>query len=168
MPNRYWLEEHHQGVALATDFYELWPIAKSILSHMQRQGCSPIEMVCGPISTGRFDIETNNFIFQRSIEYLVIQQKRHIFNQLPFEDRMKAMYQVWSQANRGYCMPILDEVYTPIFRSGIISRLIFIPGWELSFGAKWEHSIAPKCGIQISYLPDNWFDIIGVRTPTSV
>ena len=47
---------------------------------------------------------------------------------------------------------IQNDFYLPIFRSGVVSALYFMPGWESSNGAKWEHQVAEELCIKIIYL----------------
>lgn len=59
-------------------------------------------------------------------------------------------------------MPILDEFYKPIFEKGYIQEVYFIPGWEYSFGARWELEECKRLGIKIEYLPENWISSLGL------
>ena len=151
MPLRHYKEEQYRALEKATEIGDLLPIAESVLKKLNK----PIIQVCGPISTGKFDVKTNTKIFEATIKKLS-DQGLTIFNQLPFQGAMDRMYKEWIKTNSGYFMPILDDFYTPIFRLGYIQIFYFIPGWEYSFGARWEHDQFHKFGIEVKYLPDDW------------
>ena len=51
-----------------------------------------------------------------------------------------------------YPEAILDDFYSPIFNSGLIKEFYFMPNWQSSKGANWEHNEANRLGIKVSYL----------------
>jgi hypothetical protein len=109
----------------------------------------PIAMVCGPISTGGAGSRKANLdIFSRAIDILSAGGLL-IFSQMPFENDMERIYK--SDPNlRG--MVLLEEFYLPIFKSGHIKLMCFLPGWTNSVGATWEHRQAEIFGIPRIYL----------------
>lgn len=130
----------------ASSHKDLFKIAEKILKCMP----SPIGQVCGPISTGGAgSIEENLKRFEVAIARLQ-NTGLNIFDQMPFE---KPMHRIISQKIDGkYDKSILDDFYLPIFESGMVKKLYFLPDWESSTGAKWEHEQAKRLGIEIEYL----------------
>jgi hypothetical protein len=41
--------------------------------------------------------------------------------------------------------------------TGLIKTVFMMPKWRESNGAKWEHELAEKIGLQIRFIPDDWF-----------
>lgn len=120
------------------------------------------EMVCGPISTGgRGSAQENLRVFNAAIKALQ-QNERPIFSQMPYEDCIFLFRKRWqakdiSRANQ-YYLPILEQFYRPLMRSGILTRGWFIPGWESSLGARWERAELAAAGIEICDLNHAWID----------
>lgn len=116
------------------------------------------EMVCGPITTGGFnDVAVNTLVFNHAIDTLQ-DAGRPMFSQMPYEATLADLEHEWMLKNvsAAYCHPILDEFYGPIFNSGLVHRCWFLPGWEKSTGAAWEHERCKKLGIDVRYLDQNW------------
>jgi len=148
----YWNDSDKEKVAKSTKFSELAVVALSILNRIP----GDIHMVSGPISTGGVGtLEGNRRVFEKTVETLVSEEHLNIFSQMPFEDKMVELYRKWHAYNpkEKYCMPILEDFYEPVFSSGKIKVLHFIHGWELSYGAKWEHDNCDGWGIERRYLP---------------
>src|SRR3989344_9432065 len=82
----------------------------------------------------------------------------NLFRQLPFQGVMIRLGTSWK--GQGYCMPLLTEFYQPVFESGYIKTVHFIPGWEKSFGAKWEHEQCGRLGIERIYLPEDFLSCL--------
>ncbi|MBU1046401.1 DUF4406 domain-containing protein [Patescibacteria group bacterium] len=125
---------------------DLLNIAWGILNRIPQ----PIEIVCGPISTGgKGSIEANMSYLNEWISEL--QKKGHnVFSQIPFEDPMHKMIKLFK--TKGYPNWILNDFYLPIFKSGLIKKFNFIPGWQSSTGACWEYGQAQKIGIEVAFL----------------
>jgi len=73
-----------------------------------------------------------------------------VFDQMPFEvpmQRIKARY-----PSGALNMDLLLDFYLPIFERGFIETLYFLPDWETSFGARWEHEQAQRLNMKIIYL----------------
>ena len=140
MKAKYWTEKHYQALHKAKTFPELLVIAYEILDSIS----VPVGLVSGPISTGGLgSIAENLKVFEEAITTLE-NKGEHVFNQLPFEDKFLEM----SQSYKGYFTPILEEFFLPIFKSGKIAKIWFMPGWKTSTGAKWEYEQADKLGIE--------------------
>ncbi len=122
------------------------------------------EVVCGPISTGgRGDISINFKVFGATIAKLQ-KQGRPIFSQVPYEERIFSFRKRWQDSDPSragqYYMPILDEFYRPLFETKLIRKGWFIPGWESSFGARWERDKLIEVKADIVDLPTEWVDDI--------
>lgn len=129
----------------AVSFEELRDVALRVIARMPQ----PVSGVCGPITTGGAgSMEKNLERFEEAIRRLQESGQR-VFNQLPFEAPMQRIksYPYYKSGNH-----LLETFYLPIFESGLIRQLYFLPGWESSFGATWEHGQAVRLGIKIVYL----------------
>jgi hypothetical protein len=104
----------------------------------------PVVLLSGPISSGgRGSLNANLKVFEDAI--ITFMRKGHsVFNQLPFEPKLLEL----SKDYKEYCTPILDDIFLPILKSGLIKKMFFIPGWESSVGAKWEYNVCEKLGIE--------------------
>ncbi len=99
-----------------------------------------LSIVCGPISTGGTGNQIYNFtVFNIAVRALE-DRGFELFDQIPYEYGLRKLLHKWEhEGNTGYCMPILEEFYAPIFDTGKIARGFFLPTWYTSFGTKWEH-----------------------------
>ncbi len=146
----------------ATSFTGLLTIAKIELCKFPKGA----EIVCGPMSTGGVgSLEENMRVFENTIKTLM-QQAAPVFNQIPYQDKMVSLVEEWSAADGSragkYCMPILEEFYSPLFETGFIKKAWFIPGWESSIGATWERKKLSSVGVRIYDLGDSWIRKITV------
>jgi len=143
---QYWTEEDLEAIKKAKDFKELYLIADKILKIMPH----PIVQVCGPIGTGGLgNVEDNLKAFDETIKYL--QSKGlNVFDQMPFEWPMQVLK--FNLSPDVYPESILTDFYMPIFESGLVSEFYFMPNWQTSKGATWEHEEAKRLGIKINYL----------------
>ena len=142
--NRYWTEVEHKDLEQVASFAHLADIALRVVARI----LPPVGQVCGPITTGGHgDIEKNMNVFVATINRLE-EQGLNIFNQVPFQQLMRRLKATHPNGE----IAILEQFYGPLFRSGFITTLYFIPGWETSFGAKWEHGQAQHLGLEVVYL----------------
>lgn len=140
-----WTNEDCMMLEVATTFENLNDIALKIITRMPQ----PLGQVCGPISTGGVgNLEGNIAVFEQTIRKLK-GEGRHIFDQLPFE---KPMWRIIKTPYYRGPDHLLEAFYLPIFKSGYIKALYFIPNWQTSYGANWEHKLGKKLGIEIIYL----------------
>ncbi|OHA15585.1 MAG: hypothetical protein A3H57_03285 [Candidatus Taylorbacteria bacterium RIFCSPLOWO2_02_FULL_43_11] len=152
--NKYWTKDIYDELEKVNDFEHLFPIGLKVIKKMPQ----PISMVSGPISTGgKGSIEKNLKVFERAID-LLSEKGHNVFHQLPFQGVMIRLGTSWK--GQGYCMPLLTEFYQPVFESGYIKTVHFIPGWEKSFGAKWEHEQCGRLGIERIYLPEDFLSCL--------
>lgn len=146
-----WSPRAFEAVRKAESFGELVPIAISVLECFEE----PVTIVSGPISTGGFgsNRDLNIRAFMNAIRYLQA-QRRSVFDQTPFESALGRLARQWAKTGgQGYCMPILNDFYAPMFRSRLIATVAFMKGWESSFGAQWEHREVNELGLRVEYLP---------------
>ncbi len=143
---KYWRDTDFVDLENAHTAKEMFLITERIISRMPR----PIVQVCGPIATGGLgSLEANLGAFNEEIKKL--QSKGlHVFDQMPFEMPMQKLKKDLKPGE--YAYSILDDFYLPLFKSGNISALYFMPNWQTSKGAQWEHELAKDLGIEIKYL----------------
>ena len=142
----YWQEKDWEDLEKAGSIAELFIVAQRIIERMEK----PLAQVCGPISTGgKGSVEANLHAFNETIKELH-EQGLSVFDQMPFELPMKKLREKFSPNE--YFESILTDFYHPLFESGAISRFYFMPDWQSSKGAKWEHEKAKELDIEIIYL----------------
>jgi hypothetical protein len=142
----HWTTDDLKRLETATTYGAMKDIAFDILRRIP----PPVAQVCGPISTGGCgSIEENLKAFGEAIADLVAHGK-NVFDQRPFEEPMQRAKVI--DPTHGYDLRLLDDFYLPLFESGLVHELYFLPGWESSRGARWEHEQAQRLGITIVYL----------------
>ena len=83
--------------------------------------------VAGPVSTGgRGSIKANLHLLSKAID-LLYSRGIHVFDQSPYEEKVQTLK--LNCTHNGYHMKILDDLYKPIYESGNISAMYFLPGW---------------------------------------
>lgn len=138
----------------ANSFAELAEIGIAKISQLGTCG-----IVCGPISTGGFGNAEQNF---RAFGLVIDALKglgMKIFDQRPYEQALGKLRLKWEEGQQkpcGYCMPILEEFYAPVFDTCLVERAWFLPGWESSTGAKWEHEHLHDLGARFRYVDQQW------------
>jgi len=143
--NNYWTEEDKAKLDLATTFEELREVALSVISRMP----NPVAMVSGPISSGgEGSISKNIENLNQTVKNLT-NQNINIFNQLPFEKPMQRIKESGYYLGEDH---LLHGFYLPIFQSGKINKMYFMPNWRTSYGATWEHKISDQLQIPKVYL----------------
>lgn len=149
-PNgKYWTIKDVQALETAKNHGDLLIIALRVLDRMPQ----PIVQICGPISTGgKGSIEENIAEFNKAISYF-IGMGENVFDQMPFQD---AMVRLKKEVIDAYDERILFEFYQPIFKSGKIKKMKFLPDWESSRGATWEHEQIEILNIPFENLSNDW------------
>lgn len=143
----YCTPEDYRDIAQTTTFEELGAIALRVLHRMP----TSIGIVSGPISTGGTgDKQKNLKIFSATIQRLV-SQGLILYDQMPFED---AMARIGKTAYFQGPLQLLEKFYLPLFESGRITTMYFMPTWHTSHGAQWEHAQAERLGIHKVYLAE--------------
>ena len=144
MGSKYWMQRHHEEVAKAKTFSELLAIANDIIDSMP----GPVVLVSGPISSGGRGSITENLKALEDNIFAMEMRGENVWNQLPFENKFSEL----AKGHEGYFMPILEEFFLPIFKSGKIKKIWFMTGWETSTGATWEYEQAKKLRIEIGFI----------------
>jgi len=143
---QYWTDEDILKLEQAESVDKMLEVGLAVLKRMP----SPVAQVCGPISTGgRGSLLENLVAFNEAIVFLQAEGKI-IFDQMPFEASMQRIKSTLQPGE--YATSLLTDFYLPIFKSGLIKMMYFLPDWQSSKGASWEHEEAQKLGIEIIYL----------------
>jgi hypothetical protein len=82
-----------------------------------------------------------------------------VFDQTPFQEAMSRLVKA-NQNSKEYCLDILHVFYRGIFKSGLVSTLLFLPNWESSKGATWEWEEAGTLGIKRELYPIEWLPLL--------
>ncbi len=152
MSEKYWREEDKKALHAARSYGELFEVARCVMERMPR----PRGQMCGPISTGGAgSIEANLKRFEIAYEH-ALKHGVEIFDQTPFERHIHRIQENSDEANT-YSMGILEEFYLPIFENRLVDKLFFLPDWQTSRGASWEHEQVKRLGLEIVYLPEDMF-----------
>ncbi len=141
---KYWTDKNYEDLKKAKNFPDCLKVAYDVIDSIGGQ----VGIVSGPISTGgQGSVEKNLAEFSKYIETM---EKRGeiVFNQLPFENKFAEL----ARNSEGYFMPILEDFFLPLFQSGKISKIWFMPNWQTSTGAKWEFEIADKLKIEKGFI----------------
>ena len=146
MNEYYFTKEDLEALKKVTTYQQMFEIAKVILKRIPK----PVIQLCGPISTGGAgSVEKNMERMNTVVKYLQ-KQGKNVFNQLPFEEPMQKVISL--RKEKHYDMSLLNEFYKPIFEQGLLDILCFLPDWESSVGARWEHDQALRLGLKIEYV----------------
>lgn len=143
---QYWSDEDFLRLTNANSIKEVFLVASDIISRMPEN----IGQVCGPISSGGKGSIEENLKELNAVIGKLQEDGLHIFDQMPFEETIHRIVNN-TEYNQKY-EDILSDFYEPLFMSGRITTLYFIPGWESSRGANWEHNKAEELGISIVIL----------------
>ncbi len=143
---KYWTKSDLELLKLAKSIPDLRKIAFDVIYRMPL----PVLQVCGPISTGGLgSIRENLMVFRR---YIRAMQKDgwHVFDQMPFEPAIQRIRS--GCTDRTIERSILYDFYLPLFKSGAISELVFMPSWKESIGACWEFAQGTILKMKITLL----------------
>ncbi|MDD4412044.1 MAG: hypothetical protein PHR00_00080 [Patescibacteria group bacterium] len=145
-----WNDKYRQQLRKTNSFAECAQLAIEIIGKMPYP--EKICQICGPISTGQNSFDQNIYNFAAAINYFSIENFNSTgliaFDQLPFESIIQRICQM---NNHQDYPPVIEELYQPIFESGLIKSFIFLPGWKHSVGAQKEHDIIVGQKLPISY-----------------
>lgn len=146
---QHWTQEEMHRLHLFSSYAEASKFAMQKL----RRLAQPVAQVCGPLTTGgRGSYEANVQMMHDAI-CLLAARGRTIFDQRPFEIPMLKILR--TRAGDDYDYSLLAEFYLPLFESGLIREFHFLPGWESSIGARWEHEQGERLEIEIFYMPEH-------------
>lgn len=153
MAHDLWTEKEITALEGVKSFEEAADIAISILVRMQEAG-QPVVQICGPMSTGgRGSLEDNMAHFRRAIDKAV-ENGLTVFNQTPFQDAIIRLSNYYE--SKEYNMDILEVFYRRVFESGHLHKILFLPDWESSIGARWERKLGSELGLTVEEYPSEW------------
>lgn len=153
MPILPWSQDCLDKMRTVSSFGGLGDIAVESL----KQHNVKVHEICGPISSGGFGCMQKNLLVFRTAINVMSARGHTVFNPLPLQDAMLRLYHPWREENGdGYCWPILENIYAPIFESGYVECGCFIPNWQGSKGTEWERKTLKKLGIKIFDIPEKW------------
>ncbi|MDO8523527.1 MAG: hypothetical protein Q7S12_04620, partial [bacterium] len=121
---------------------------------LEKMQPGPVAMVCGPISTGGLcSVEKNLEVLDKAVANLKSQNIK-VFEQRPLEKHIRRLCELpaYESYKKGNYICLLEELYGPLFKSGLIHEMHFIPLWYTSVGTKWEHKQAVRLGIKKEYI----------------
>lgn len=151
-PLSYFSPQDRTELKIAPTFDALRIIAFRVLERMPKETC----MICGPITTGGISLDRNLERFTQAINTLAMCGES-VFTQMPFELPVQRLRLGRDPYLSG--AELLNQFYLPIFQSGKVARLCFLPDWRTSNGAKWEHDRAEELGIERKYFRDDFESI---------
>src|SRR3989338_4934806 len=146
----FWSKDVLESLETCQNFLCLSDKAIRVIEKMQP---GPVAQVCGPISTGGLgSIEKNLAVLNNAVKNLKARGLT-VFEQHPLEKHIRRlcdaeMFEAYKKGD----MRLLEEIYLPIFKSGYIHELHFVPLWNTSIGTAWEHEQAILLGLKIEYL----------------
>ena len=79
-----------------------------------------------------------------------------IFNQIPLEEAISRLNKENDLPKEESNKRVLEELYLPIFDSGLVKRFYFINRWQSSYGSRWERQKAKQFGIEMVDLPHDF------------
>ena len=152
------LDEQELGaLESAHRFDDVAKIAITMLARHRHEGQN-VSMICGPMTTGGCgSFEANMEHFRKSVK-VAVRYGLFVFDQTLFQDAMIRISN-W-KSGAAYPQDVLEIFYRNIFESGHVDKLIFLPDWESSKGARWERSIAADLNLPIEEFPSKWLDEI--------
>lgn len=143
-----YLAQDLRDIENASSFRDLAPIALRVLKRLDQ----PVVMVCGPISSGGTGSTEKNLARLHTVTDCLYKQGKIIFSQLPLENKIfKLKKEPWYQGP----LQLLEELYLPLFESGLISLIYFLPDWRTSIGTTWEYAQAQRLAINIIEIEKN-------------
>lgn len=145
--SQFWTEEDWADLYKAKTAKEMYLVAERVLERMP----DGVGQVCGPIATGGLgSLEANLHAFNDTIKRLQAERGVHIFDQMPFEIPMQELKKDLKPGE--YAQSILDDFYLPLMQKEKVKTFYFMPNWQTSTGAQWEHDLVTKMGKEIKYL----------------
>ena len=149
-PLSYYSKDDLRLIREANTYEELLVVALAVLAKMPPH----ISMVCGPITTGGLGCVKKNLLKFDEAILMLAWRGENVFTQMPYEVAMQRI-----KENKAYYKDgaqLLWSFYYPIFASGMITRLCFLPDWRTSGGAMWERERADELGISCVEFCDNY------------
>ena len=151
---KYWKPDDLHRLSQVKTFEQMAEIGLTIIERMPQ----PLVQICGPISTGGAGSIKKNLERFKIATVNLESQHIPIFRQAVFEDKTAELIALRGLKN-GYCYDTLELFYRPLFESGLIKSLYFLPDWQSSLGTKWERKFAEDNNhIDIYDLSEDIFD----------
>jgi hypothetical protein len=122
-------------------FSEIVAEAMSELGVMKK----PVIQFCAPISSGGFGSTDENVAVLKHTISGAASLGISVFDQLKYEPAFNVLL---NEFEGDYDYPLLQLFYEPLFKSGKIQGLFFLPLWETSCGSVWEYQLAQSLGIK--------------------
>ena len=143
---QYWEKKDYKELGKVESMKEVYIVAERILKRMPK----PVVQVCGPISSGGEGFANKNLEALKEAIRNLQRQGLNVFDQTPFDMAVRRIKSKTPQTE--YFESILVDFHLPLFELGIISTLYFMPNWQTSHGAKWEHEQGEKMKFEIKYI----------------
>ena len=141
--DRYWADQDVADSKRVRTFLDLSFFGLRILRRMPQ----PVIQVCGPITTGGTgSVQGNTQILAKAIKELR-GRGLSVFNQLAFDEALVRIAKTYKDE-----YDLLEGFYLPLFESGYIKQLHFLPTWRTSVGARWEYRKGVYLGLEIHLL----------------
>ena len=161
-------DQEQINITYADSYQELCGIALTQLERMhsvwqarqdKQHPLPPIGVVCGPISNGgvgRGDREVNLQVFGVAVASFQHEREGFFFSQMPYEDVIGDLKRadIIKLGKPVADLKLLTEFYLPLFESGKIGEMLFLPDWQTSSGATWERRQGERLGISIHDIPE--------------
>ena len=145
MIDEYWTFDDGDDLESAKNYEKLFDIALRVIKRMPQ----PVCQVCGPVTTGGLGSMDKNMEEIEKMIRILRSRGISVFNNMVFEEAMQRIKKTPYYRGGNH---LLNAFYLPLFESGLVKVLCFLPGWTSSEGAKWEHEQALRLGIKIVYL----------------
>ena len=144
-----WCPYTKHQLELVQSYWELAEIAtvQIIPRMLAKRANHPLGQVCGPITTGGLGDRWLNLHRFHSTITALRRDGHHIFTQMPFEPALVRLAE--ADKKHGRVCQILEGFYLPLFRSGLIRQVFFMPDWATSAGASWERKLVAELGLEI-------------------
>lgn len=142
LKRKYWTQADYEKLAAAQTYQDLFLTAKGVLERMRQ----PVGQVCGPITTGGTLMREN----LERLEAMIVGLQEHgleLFDQVPFQIKINEIRKPDEGEEK-----LLNEFYLPLFENHLVQTLYFLPDWETSAGARWEHEAGKRLGMHMVYL----------------
>jgi hypothetical protein len=143
-PLSYFEIRDYTEIGAAETFETLRDIAFRVLLRMPEEP----SMVCGPIMFGTASPKESRERFDIAIDMLAMSGK-NLFTQLPFDDALQRISTRTDRFEGG--RELLRTFYLPLFQSQKVAKLYFLPDWDTSRGAVWQHDRAMDFEIDCEY-----------------
>ncbi len=114
----------------------------------------PVVRVSGPLTTGGIGYEGNLQRFAIA-ERKLREEGYTVFDYDGYEQGEGGLKDIYTRVPH---QTIMEEFHRPILASGLLKKAFQLPGWEDSKGARWEHDMFLREGIEVEELPAEWFE----------